>query len=114
MKLARRLCYLFLLLASGCASLGIPTPQTFNERVAAAYTTSTAVVETMRTLYAAGKITPEDANNVLKQTDTVIVGLDVARAYSATNPIAANDKLTATLTILQAAQSYLNARKGTP
>jgi len=52
-----------------------------------------------------------DAENVLKQTDTVIAGLDIARSYSATNPIAANDKLTATLTILQAVQSYINARK---
>lgn len=113
MKLARRLCYLFLTLASGCAALGVPTPTTFNERVAAAYTTTTALVETTRTLLVAKKITPADAENVLKQTDTVIAGLDVARSYSATSPIAANDKLTATLTILQAVQSYLNSKKGT-
>jgi hypothetical protein len=114
MKLARRFCYLFLLLASGCAALGVPTPTNFNERVAAAYTTTTALVETTRTLLVAKKITPADAENVLKQTDTVIAGLDIARSYSATSPIAANDKLTATLTILQAIQAYLNAHKGTP
>lgn len=113
MKLAQTRWLLFLLLA-GCAYLGVPTPTTFNERVAAAYTTTTALVETTRTLLVAKKITPSDAENVLKQTDTVIAGLDVARSYSATNPIAANDKLTATLTILQAIQSYLNSQRGTP
>ena|SRR2546430_144055 len=114
MKLARQLCYLFLLLAAGCAFLGVPTPTTFNERVAAAYTTTTEVVESTRSLLVAGKLRPDDAQNVLRQTDTVVAGLDIARSYSATNPIAANDKLTATLTILQGIQAYLNSREGKP
>lgn len=109
----KRLCYLFLLLASGCASLGLPTPTTFNERLAAGYTTVNATVDSARTLLQAGKISASDAENVVKQLDNVVAGLDLARTMNRTDPAGANTKLTVTLQVLTAMQSYLASKKGT-
>lgn len=112
MKLARWLCYLFLTLASGCAALGVPTPTTFNERLASAYITVNGAMDTARVLLSASKITPADADNVVKQCDNAIAALDLARTMSKTDLPAANIKLTATITVLTALQSYLATKKG--
>jgi hypothetical protein len=108
----KRLCYLLLLLAAGCASLGIPTPTSFNERMAAGYTGVAAVMDGTRTLLAAGKLTPADAENVVKQCDNIVAAFDLARSMSKTDLAAANTKLTVTLASLTALQSYLAAKKG--
>lgn len=108
----KRLCYFFLLIASGCAALGVPTPTTFNERLASGYVTVNAVMDTTRALLSAKKITPDDAENVVKQCDNVVAGLDIARTISKGDLPAANTKLTATLAVLTALQSYLATKKG--
>ena len=46
---------LLLTLASACAQLGLPTPQTFNEKMATAYATVTAVRDTATKLLVAKK-----------------------------------------------------------
>lgn len=107
----KRLCYLLLLLAAGCASLGIPTPTSFNERLAAGYTTATAIVEGTRIVLAARKITPDDAQNILKQTDNLVSALDLVRVMNKTDPVAANTKLGATITALTALQAYLASKE---
>jgi len=107
----KRLCYLFLLLAAGCAALGVPTPTTFNERLAAGYTTARAIVSGTSAVLVARKITPDDAENVLKQADNLVSALDVARSMSKTDPIAASTKLGATITALTALQAYLATKE---
>jgi hypothetical protein len=107
----KRLCYLFLLLAAGCAALGLPTPEKFNERLAAAYVTATAIVDGTRIVLATKKITPDDAQNILKQTDNLVAALDVARSMSRSDPVAANTKLSATVTALTALQAYLASKE---
>jgi hypothetical protein len=109
----RKILYVLLLLALGCATFGIPTPQTFNERLAAGYTTATTIVAATTTLLAAKKLSSADAENVLKQTDTAVAGLDISRNLSLTDLAAANTKLTATLVVLNSLQAYLNSKKGT-
>lgn len=96
-----------------CAALGVPTPQTFNERAAAGYTAVTTAVDDTRILLLAKKLTPDDAANVIKQTDNIVAGLDIARTLNKSDPLAAQTKLTATLAALSAVQAYLAAKKGT-
>lgn len=111
MKLARRCAYVLLLLASGCAALGVPTPTSFNERVAAGYTTVNAVIDETKALLVAKKIKPEDAQDILKQTDNAIQAIDLARVMGKTDLQGASTRLTATLTALTALQTYLAGRK---
>jgi len=90
----------------------VPTPQTFNEREAAAISAVTEVRRATLTLLQAEKITAADAQNVQKQADAIVEGLKVARTLHSTNAAAATDKLQATLAILTALQGYI-ASKGT-
>lgn len=102
-----------LLMLDGCAqSGGVLTPQTTNERIAAAQAGVTQARQTATQLLQAKKISSDDAANVLKQTDAAREGIDVARALTATDPAGASSRLQATLAILTALQSYLTARQG--
>lgn len=95
---------LLTLLLQGCATLGVPAPQTFNERLAAGYVSATSIRTSATTLLNGAVITSSDAENLQKQADVAREGLDVARTLPA---LQAEDKLQATLLILQAAQTYL-------
>lgn len=99
-----------LLLLSACAQLGVPTPQTTNERIAAAQASVTQVRQSATQLLEAKRISSADAANVLKQTDAAREGVDVARAIAATDPSGASSKLQAATAILTALQSYLASR----
>lgn len=102
---------LLVLLVSACATLGVPSPQTFNQKVLAGYSSVDAVVQTTSTLLSAGKIKPNDAQNVHDQAVNIKAGLEIAEQVHSTNPAAGDDKLSATISVLTALQSYLQARK---
>jgi predicted outer membrane protein len=96
----------------GCAALGLPTADTFNQKMAVAYGTVTALRTSATTLVGTGKITPDDAQNVLTQTDNARAALDIARvAYKSGDTTGASVKLDTTTTVLRALQAYL-ASKG--
>lgn len=95
---------------SGCAALGLPTADSFNERLAVGYMTVTTVRATTATLLNAKKLTAEDGDNVLKSTDAARAGLDVARTLSKVDMKAADSKLTMIRTTLTALQAYLTSR----
>lgn len=100
----------FLLTFYGCAQIGIQ-PQTFNEKLAVAVTSVTAIRASATALVQAKKITADDGQNVQNQADTARQGLDLARTINATNPQGAADKLGAASAVLTALQGYL-ASKG--
>lgn len=105
---------LLLVLVTACAALGVATPQTFNERLAAGYVTTTAVRNATADLLTAGKLTASDAGNIGQQADNARTGLDLARQIHATNPPAGDAKLDAVVNGLAALQAYLQSRtKGT-
>lgn len=108
----RLLAVLILMIASACASLGLPSPSTFNERLAAATGTVTEVRNAADTLLIAKKISSDDAQNIQNQADNVRQGLNIARSMSKTDLSAANTKLTTTLTVLTALQAYIATKKG--
>lgn len=103
--------YVAFLLLAGCQLLGVPVPQTFNEKAASALTTVTGARQTALTLLQAQKITPDDAENVNEQADTLRKGVEVARAIHATQPVAGDARLAATITALTALTAYLEERK---
>jgi hypothetical protein len=98
------------LLLVSCAQLGVPAPQTFNEKLAAGYGAVTQVRTTATTLLEAKKISSDDAHNVLVTTDAARQGLDVARSLSKTDTSAAEGKVNAIRTTLTALAGYLATR----
>ena len=97
---------------SACGTLGIPTAQTFNERVASGYSAVTAARKSATTLLIAKKISAADAQNVQSQADNARAALDIARNVYSTDPKAGEDKLLAAQAVLQALRSYLLAKEG--
>jgi hypothetical protein len=95
----------------GCTQMGMVTPQTFNQKVAAAITSVTSVRQTATVLLNAGKISVDDARNVQAQADSAMSAVAIARQIADKDPAAGQTKLTAALTILQALDTYL-ATKG--
>lgn len=98
---------LLLTLLAGCALLGVQTPKTLNERVAAAYVSVTTVRQETLSLLQSGKITVTDAKNIESQADNARAGIDIASQLETTNPTQASDRLTVSLSVLQALETYL-------
>jgi hypothetical protein len=101
---------LLLLLVSACASLGVPSPTSFNQKELAALNTVDAVVQSSSTLYAAGKISKADAQQVHDQAVNLKAGIDIAEQIHMQNPAAGDGKLAATITALTALQGYMTSR----
>jgi hypothetical protein len=99
---------------SGCASLGIEAPKTFNEKLAVGYGITAGARSSVLTLLEAKKITVEDARNIETQINNLRAGLDIAKSTYASDSKAAATKLQSTLTILNALQSYLITRGSSP
>jgi hypothetical protein len=96
---------------AACQSFGIPTPQTFPERIAAAYVTTTGVRQTALTLLTAKRISPDDAKNVNESANHARAGIDIARSLEVVDPTAADNRLNASIAILEALNTYLGERK---
>lgn len=103
MKLKLSIIPLLLILAA-CGSLGVPSPKSFNERLASGYSSVTTIRQSATILLNGSAISSSDAANVQKQADVAREALDVARTLPA---IDAENKLQSALLVLQAAQGYL-------
>ena len=110
MKLARNYAAIFLItLVSACASL--PTADGVNGKLALAITAVTSIRTTATTLLQERKISADDAQNAQDAANVGRTGIEVARTLSKVNLAAADAKISAVTTVLQATQTYLNARK---
>lgn len=103
--------FLLLLLVVGCASVGLPSPKDFNDKLTAGYSTVTAVNASTEKLLTAKKIGSDDAQQILDQTRNARVGLDIARSVHKTDPAGADNKLTAIRTALSALAAYLSTKE---
>ncbi len=99
-------------LLTACTALGVATPQTFNQRAAAAQITVTAVRSTALSLLTADKITAADGKNVQASADAGNAAIDLAMLTSTVDPAGASSKLSSAIAILGGVQAYL-ATKGT-
>lgn len=96
---------------TGCESLGLTKPQSVEQRLVYAYSTHTAILEATANGVAAGTLTPEDGERVLKLSDESRLLLDAGRAaLSVGDTSTAEGRLVLALGILTQLQTYLNAR----
>lgn len=108
----KRLNYLWLLVLVGCASLGMAPAQTFDQKLAYAYGTHTAVVQAATQALNDKTITSTDALQVLKLADESRALLDASRAaLAAGDPATANGRLALATQILVQLQSYLRSKQ---
>lgn len=96
----------------GCAAVGLPNPQDFNERLTAGYATVTVLNDTATKLLTAKKIGSDDAQHVLDQTRNARAGLDIVRAMRTGDPKGADSKLTAIRAALSGINTYLTSKGG--
>lgn len=100
-----------LLILTACASLGVPAPQTFNQRAAAAVTAVNTASQTTLTLLQARKITPDQSDRYIDRTEEAQKSINLARALHATDPSAAEDRLALVIAALQILTAELEQRK---
>lgn len=96
------------MIVAGCQT--IATPATFNQKLAVAYSTVTEIRSAATTLLDSQRITADDGQNILDQTNAARAGLDVSRKLSTTDLKSADGKLNAIRTALDALKEYLDAR----
>ncbi len=105
--------FVLLVLLSACSSLGLAPAQTFNQKLAYAYGTHTAVMQAAASSVQEGSLSGDDATQVLKMADESKVILDSARGlYASGDATGANNKLALALAALTATQTYLKSHGG--
>lgn len=94
-------------LFSGCASLGLTTPQTLDQKIGYAYVGITTALTTVTTAVSAGQITSTQASNA----NTMILNakgiLDTARDTEGDNQTAAANDIVLATAALTSVQQYL-------
>lgn len=96
---------------AGCAALGLPQAQNFEQRWGYALATHTAVMSSAAASVRAGDLSKEDGAQVLRLADESKALLDAAELIAnAGNEEAANQKLALATSILTQLQQYLRSR----
>lgn len=98
-------------LATGCASLGVPTADTVNKKAAEGYVTITAAANTVTTLRAAGKMSEADRDKTVGTLQAAKIALDAAVKSAPSDPAAADAKLREVLLVLNAISAGLAAQQ---
>jgi hypothetical protein len=98
-------------LLTGCASLGVPAPQDFQERAAAATVSVNTASQTALTLLQARKITPDESDRYVDRAEELQSAIDLARSIHAANPAEAQDRLSAAIAALTILTAELERRK---
>ena len=107
-----RYAWVYFLLLAGCASLGLQSPETLNQKLAYAYSQVTAARQGATSALNAGQMNVDDAKHVQAMADEARKGLDLAKTYAASgNTQAATTQLQLEQGALLALQTYL-ASKG--
>ena len=98
---------------SSCSMLGVPKAETFNDRVAYAFGTHTAVLQTITTAVVLRDIGSDEATNYAETADQARAMIDSARlVYNAGDIPGANRQLLIATSILQLLQANLRGDPG--
>ena len=100
-----------LMILTACATLGLPTADSFKERVAVSYATVEGVSRSTIILLNAKVISINDAKNVVAQANNALAGIAIAESMAKTDMTAADAKLNAIRTILVALQAYITTKE---
>ena len=97
---------------TGCAAMGVYTPETFNERVVASYKTIEAAAVSVGTLLDSGNLGAADARNAHTTLATMKEAVDVAvQLQSSGDFSSAETRLAATITALEALEVSLRSKQ---
>lgn len=102
-----------LLALSACATLNVPAPTTWNQRVLAAYNLEDGVVQSIQTLVVARKISKTTAQTAHDKAVELRDAIDLADKIHGGNPAAGEDALGTAIKALQALQTELQKREPT-
>jgi hypothetical protein len=109
---ANNLALAFLIvLLTGCSLLAVPSPQTFNQRAAAATASVNTASQTVLTLLQARKISPDESDRYIDRTEEAQGAIDLTRSIHTTDPAGAEDRLALTIKELQVLTAELERRK---
>lgn len=100
----------FITLLVGCSSLGLSTPKGFDQSLAEAYGTHTAVASAAAVAVSTGALTSAEGASIQAQVLSSRQLLDAAKSVEVNNPTGAQNDLNLALTALTALQTYLNAQ----
>ena len=100
-----------LLLLTACASLGLETLQTPQDKYAAGIQTATTVNQLLAKKLREGSISPEDAEQTQAVNRAFVAGLNVGRGLLKTDPAAGVAKIDAIRAGLNATKVYLEGRE---
>lgn len=102
---------LALVLLAACTSIGIQPAKSFDQQLAYAYSSHTAVLDSASNALEAGDITTEDAETVLQLADQSRVLLDSARLAAGAGDVAtAEGRLALATNVLEQLLTYLRTR----
>lgn len=96
---------------AGCALLGVPAPENFQERAAAATISVNTASQTVLTLLQARKITPDESDRYIDRAEEAQTAINLVRSIYAERPTEAEDRLAAIITGLQVLTAELEKRK---
>ncbi len=96
---------------SACTSLGVPQPDTFNKKVAAAITMTNTASQTVLTLLKARKITPDESDRYLDRIDSSVKSIAFVQAIHEAEPQAAELRLAVAIKTLELLITELDGRK---
>lgn len=103
--------FLVLLLLVGCSSMGLVEPQSFDERLAYAYATNTAIREASTSALNAHTITSDDMIYVMGVNNQLRLALDAAKdAASGGDVQTAEGRLLMVTKALTALQTYMRSK----
>jgi hypothetical protein len=97
-------------LLTACTALGIVKPESFDERLAAAYTLNTAIREGVDASLNAGALSSDEAQHALEDTRSARTALDGVRTLAGNDPATAEGRLALLESSLQALRSRLIAK----
>ena len=112
MKQLQQLSLLILaMMLVACQQLGLEEPQTFDERLAYAYSQNAAIRKSAADALTARTITKSDAQQVLSTTDTARSALDEARKFQTGGDTStALGKLQMAQSLLTTVQTFLKTK----
>ena len=99
---------LALIAITACTALGLTAPKGFDQQLANAYGTHTAVVKGTASALTAGSITSQEASEVQKQANSARALLDLAKSEETAGNAAGSQKdLALAVTSLNALQAFV-------
>jgi hypothetical protein len=97
---------------SGCATVGVPAPDTLAKKVGYAHTSLAVAADTAKALWVAKKLDRAEAESIEDTLSASWDALVTAQKLVESNPLEASTKLDAVLKGLQALRAYLVTKQG--